>query len=130
MRPRIDHPVDRLLPDWGAWLRAENRSGLGYSQVQYAEFVARSTSATDWHPRVDPDILRMDAMIRTRLAADSIAILRYRYQYELPDKITAAKLGLSRQVVNQMLHRVVLPQLRLEWDATPVVTIPGLREVS
>ena len=125
---RIDHSVDHLLPSWGAWARRENHAtGLGYSRVQYAELIARSTSASDYHS-TDPDILRLDKIIRTRLATESMAIVRWRYEYQLPDKAIAARLKLSRPTVNQMLHRIVLPQLRLEWDAA-VGTARGFETV-
>jgi DNA-directed RNA polymerase specialized sigma subunit len=116
----VDHPVDEILPAWGRWARLENRSGLGYAQVQYSEMIARSTSATDWNPRLDPEIVRLDEIIRTRLANPAKFIIISRYRDGLTDKIVATKFGVSRSQLNRMLHLVVLPQLRHEWDLSKV----------
>ena len=113
----VDHPVDRyLLADWGAYCRRENQSGLGFAQVQYKELVARSTSATGWNPKVDPDILRFHRIVTERMAPEARRVLVCRWVYQWPEKKTASDMKISRSHVNRMLHLVILPQLRMEWD--------------
>jgi hypothetical protein len=112
----VDHPVDSLLPDWGAWCRRENNSGLGYSQVQYAEMIARATSASEWNPHHDPRVQLLDVIIRTRLAQQPRIILMAKFVERMPDKTVAAKFSISRSHLNRMLHIAILPQLRHEWD--------------
>src|SRR5574343_1364666 len=99
----IDHPVADLLPAWGAWVRRENDSGLGYSQVQYAELVSRANSATDY-VNLDPDVPRLDKLIREHLAYTPRRMLELRYVYHLPDKRVGHLLRLSRSEVNKMIN--------------------------
>lgn len=113
----IEHPLDGgLLQAWGSWVRAENDSGLGYAQVQYAELIARATSATGWSGDFDPRISELDHIIRTQLAHTPRRMLELRYVYRLTDKRAAAILKMSRQEFNRGLHMLVLPQLRHAWD--------------
>jgi hypothetical protein len=116
MPPRIDHPVDTLLPDWGAWVRKENRTGLGYSQVQYAEMIARSTSASGWNPHVDLDVTRLDELIRKELPPHGITVLVLRYVQMLPDKRAAVLMRLSRSELSKLRSMFVMPALRQAWD--------------
>ena len=118
MKLAPDHPVDILLPLWGAWCRRENRSGLGYAQVQYAEMIARATSATNWSPRIDTDVIELDRIIRERVAPQPRVVLLSRYRDQLQDKQVAAKFSISRSHLNRMLHLAILPQLRHEWDCS------------
>lgn len=118
----IDHPVDSLLPDWAAWVRRENDAGLGYSQVQYSEYIAKATSATGYTGDFDPRILRLDKLIRLQLAYTPRRMLELRYVYGLPDKKAAQLLSLDRPSYNKMLNVIVLPQLRHSWDFSAVAT--------
>lgn len=126
-----DHQVDRLLPEWGAWLRRENAGALGYAQVRYREMVARASSASDV-PSVDPDVPRLDAIVRKHMAGVAVQMLRLRYEHGLPDKTSAKHLRMSRSEFNRMLNLIVLPQLRLQWDvygqfpASVEVSVPAL----
>ncbi len=111
-----DHPVDDLLPAWAQWVRRENDAGLGYSQVKYSEYIARSTSATGYGGDFDPRIAELDGLIRKQLAYTPRRMLELRYVYGLPDKRAAAVLSLDRSGFNKMLNMIVLPQLRHAWD--------------
>lgn len=112
---KYDHPVDSLLSSWGAWCRRENNAGLGYSQVAYNEFIARSTSATGFVD-FDPAILRLDGLIRQHLAYTPRRMLELRYVNNLPDKTAGRLLSMSRQEFCRVLNIAVLPQLRHAWD--------------
>ena len=119
----VDHPVDNLLPDWGAWARRENNSGLGYAQVQYSEMIARATSASEWNPHYDPKVALLDSLIRSRLANPSRKIIVLKWVDRLPDKTVADQFGISRSHLNRILHLVVLPQLRHEWDCCNTIPL-------
>lgn len=110
-----DHPVDRLLAAWGAWVRRENSTNLGYSQVQYSEYIARAHSATGYVD-LDPDVPRLDEIIRHTLAYAPRRMLELRYVQGLPDKAAAKLMSISRQEFNRMVNLIVLPQLRFSWD--------------
>ena len=113
---KIDHPVDSLLSEWGQWVRRENDAGLGYSQVQYSEYIARDTSATGYTGDFDPRITKLDQLIRKHLAYTPRRMIELRWAYGLPDKKAAQIMSLDRVSYNRMLNVIVLPQLRHAWD--------------
>lgn len=110
-----DHPVDTLLAPWGLYLRHANDPGLGYAQSGYAERIGKSYSATDYVD-IDPDVLRLDELVRKWLPPLSIAILRATYEYGWKDAITAREHKLTRSEVSRMRTRIIIPALRIAWD--------------
>ena len=120
----MTHPVDHLLTEWGAWVRRENRVFGGYAQVGYAEHIQASHSASDWvQTQVDPEILAMDALIRTQLPPFSRQCMVERYVNQLPDGRAARLVKISRSEYNKLMNRTILPQVRHLWNLRIVADI-------
>jgi len=124
----MDSEVDRiaeLLVEWGRWVARENRSGLGYARPVYAQLLARASSASDWSPDVDGEVLQLDAVM-CRLPADYRIVIRLHYVEpgRLAAKYEAA--GMSKQAYHENLRHARLNLAHLLAE----VSDPCLRELS
>lgn len=76
---RPDHPMHRYLCAWARYVARENRANvLGYAQSSYTEMVGQGSYRSDGLP-VDPDVLRMDEIIKHRIPRLCVTALWQHY---------------------------------------------------
>lgn len=106
------HYVDELLTNWAAWVVKANRGKLGYAMGGYAERIGTSSRTDDHSPDIDPDVPRLDDLIRKlpSLLFDIVWL-----HYVVPGGVKTKRGGLSE---TEYFARVRLAKevLRNAWD--------------